>query len=103
MQILKALCDKFNPRWVSDHVSFSRAGEYEVNNFIPVQYRAGPANEFAANVHVLSRALDGRPMAVENTCYYFKYPDGNMSEGQFLSELGATGDIPIMLDINSFL
>lgn len=98
--MLNELCERLQPRWVSEHVSYSQAGEYEINNFLPVQYDAGAAAQLASNVRTLSRQLAGRPVALENTCYFFNHPGNQISESEFLSELAAHG-VPLMLDINN--
>ncbi|MEY4568047.1 MAG: hypothetical protein RLY14_3017 [Planctomycetota bacterium] len=98
--ILSSLCDHLEPRWVTEHISYSQAGEYEVNNFLPVRYEDDSAVQLAANTNALSRQLAGRRVALENTCYFFNHPGSAISEKEFLIKL-ACNKVPIMLDINN--
>lgn len=98
--MLNTLCKRLRPRWVSEHISYTQAGEFDINNFLPVQYEAGSAAKLATSVHALSRHLGGYRVALENTCYFFSHPDNQLSEIEFLIELAAN-QVPLMLDINN--
>ena len=100
LRLLRALCHQLKPSWVSEHISFSKAGEFDINNFMPVEYSVESARSLAARAHALSQELSGRPIALENTCYFFGHPGNQMTEQAYLGELAAR-DVPIVLDVNN--
>jgi uncharacterized protein len=91
--------------WHSDHLSFNRlehptGHSMDVGFTMPVPYDEEVLDMIAARVeHVQSRVPV--PFLLENNVYYFKIPDQDMSEAEFLNRLAARTGCGLLLDLHN--
>lgn len=97
---LKALTDKVDPDFVSDHLCWSGAHGAHHHDLLPTPYThdlISWAAERAAEVQTLLQ----RPFALENLSSYVSFADSTMNEWEFYGAVVKEADCHFMLDINN--
>ena len=97
---LRALCDRYEPALVSDHLSWNQHGQKFLNDLLPIPYTLAALQVFVANVDHAQNML-GRSIAIENPSTYLALAEAEMDECDFLAELARTSGATILLDINN--
>ncbi|KYN84788.1 hypothetical protein ATY35_17735 [Vibrio cidicii] len=100
LQRLKALVDDLQPRFVSDHLSWSEHGGHYFNDLLPLPYTEEALEVFCRNVLRVQEYL-GRAILVENPSSYVRYQHSTISEWQFLAEVQRRTDCRLLLDLNN--
>lgn len=100
LQRLKALVDDLQPRFVSDHLSWSEHGGHYFNDLLPLPYTEEALEVFCRNVLKVQEYL-GRAILVENPSSYVRYQHSTISEWQFLAEVQRRTDCRLLLDLNN--
>ena len=105
---LAQLVQRIEPRWVSDHASFSRAPlaaggpVLHANDLLPVAFTRGALDVMAANVQQVQERLR-RPILVENISAYLAWADADFSEAAFFNELVRRTGCGLLLDLNNLV
>jgi uncharacterized protein len=97
---LRALADRIDPMWVSDHLCWTGIDGLNSHDLLPMPYTTEALDVVSANVAQAQDAL-GRPMLVENPSSYLTYVDADMGEWDFLAELARRTGCYLLLDINN--
>ncbi len=97
---LKALADRVQPKWVSDHLCWTGVHGVNLHDLLPVPYTE---EALAHVVDRIGRVQDylGRRIAIENVSSYFEYAHSQMSEWEFAAELARRADCWLLLDVNN--
>lgn len=97
---LKALTDRIEPLWLSDHLCWTRTSAHNSHDLLPLPYTAEALDVVCAN---LSRAQDvlGRELLLENPSSYCSFPGNEMSEWEFLAEVCRRTGCYLLLDVNN--
>lgn len=83
---------------VSEHVAFVRAGGVEAGHLLPIPRTREAVDAVVRNVAMLLPELDV-PLALEPIAAVFDWPDAELTEGEFLTEiLDRTGAL-LLLDV----
>ncbi|GGC65041.1 MNIO family bufferin maturase [Undibacterium terreum] len=96
---LKALADEIEPLFVSDHLSWSRIGNFNSHDLLPVPYTQEALDIVCANINMAQDTL-GRPMLFENPSSYISF-DGAMTEWEFLAAMSKRTGCSLLLDVNN--
>lgn len=99
---LAALCNRYRPAMVSDHLSFSGNAHDRFADLLPIPYTHEALAHFIRQVDRVQQRL-GRQMLIENPSCYLAYQDNGMSETDFLGELVTRSGCGLLLDINNVL
>jgi len=83
---------------VSEHVSFSRAGELESPHFLPVPRTRPQLAVLVDHVARVAGALDV-PLALENVAAPLAWPGDELAEADFLAELVERTGTLLLLDV----
>ncbi|MEQ1538566.1 MAG: DUF692 domain-containing protein [Sphingorhabdus sp.] len=102
LEKLAALCERYRPAMVSDHLSFSGNAHDRFADLFPVPHTQESLDHFAAQVDRVQQRL-GRQMLIENPSCYLAYRDSQMSEVAFLAELIQRTGCGLLLDINNIV
>lgn len=89
--------------WVSEHLSFSRIGAgHETNAGIalPVPYDRDILDLLVPRIQA-ARAILDCPFLLENNVSYFTFPDQELSEPAFLTELSHRSGCSLLLDLHN--
>jgi len=100
LERLAALCDRYAPAMVSDHLSWSGSASNRYPDLLPVPYTHEALDHFAVQV---ARAQDrlGRSILIENPSRYLAFVGDAMTEAEFLHALCARAGCRLLLDINN--
>jgi uncharacterized protein (UPF0276 family) len=82
----------------SEHIAFVRAGGIEAGHLLPLPRTYEAIDVLVRNI---TRTQDGLPVpfAVENVAALFDWPDDELTEGEFLSEIVERTGALLVLDI----
>ena len=97
---LKALASRIEPAWISDHLCFTGAHGVNAHDLLPLPYTEEAIRHVVARVSEVQEYL-GRRILLENVSSYVTYPESEMHEWDFLSEIAERADCLILLDINN--
>ncbi|WP_367130544.1 DUF692 domain-containing protein [Saccharothrix sp. HUAS TT1] len=95
---LAALAEELDAPLVSDHVCFVRAGGLDSGHLMPLPRTRDALDVLVANVKAAQRDLPA-PLALENVAALLDWPDGELTEGQFLAELVDRTDCHLLVDV----
>ncbi len=97
---LRALCQRFQPAFVSDHVCFGSVGGQRAYDLWPLPFTEESLKHMVERVERVQARL-GRRICVENVSSYVEFRDSTMREWDFLSELSERADCWLLLDVNN--
>ncbi|MBD1587310.1 DUF692 domain-containing protein [Pseudomonas typographi] len=97
---LKALCDRYQPESVSEHLAWSRHGSTYLNDLLPLPYNATTLARVVGHVSHLQEAL-GRTVLLENPSTYVRMAHSDMHETDFLAEVARQSGCGLLLDLNN--
>ncbi len=83
---------------VSEHIAFVRAGGVEAGHLLPVPRTRAALAALTDNIRRTQDGLDV-PLALEPIATLFDWPDDELAEGDFLTELLERTDTLLLLDI----
>lgn len=97
---LKSLADRIEPLWISDHLCWTRTSAHNSHDLLPLPYTREALDTVCAN---LAQAQDvlGRELLLENPSSYCSFPDDEMTEWEFLSEVCSRTGCYLLLDVNN--
>jgi uncharacterized protein (UPF0276 family) len=97
---LKALADRIQPMWISDHLCFTGLRGMNMHDLLPLPYTEEALNHVAERVKRVQDHL-GRRLVLENVSSYVTYAASELSEWDFIAELTRRADCEILLDVNN--
>lgn len=97
---LKALLDRIDAPWYSDHLCFAGSGGVYLHDLIPLPFSREAVQIAAARVRELEDAIE-RPVAIENVSYYADPAPREMEEPEFVLEVLEAADCKLLLDVNN--
>jgi uncharacterized protein len=97
---LKALAERVDPAWISDHLCWTGVDGVNLHDLLPLPYTE------EALAHVVDRIGQvqdhlGRRIALENASTYVTFTHSEMSEWDFLAEMAKRADCDLLLDVNN--
>ena len=97
---LAALCTRFEPAWVSDHLCWTGQGGRNLHDLLPLPYTKEVQRYVAERVRRVQDRL-GRRIALENVSSYAAFTADAMPEWEFLAGIAEQADCGILLDVNN--
>lgn len=97
---LKALAERIQPEWISDHLCWTGVAGTNLHDLMPLPYTEEALKHVARRVRHVQDVL-GRRILLENVSSYVAYRSSAMSEWDFLAALAAEADCDILLDVNN--
>jgi uncharacterized protein (UPF0276 family) len=97
---LKALADRVQPMWVSDHLCFTGLRGMNMHDLLPLPYTEEALDHVADRVKRVQDHL-GRRLVLENVSSYVTYAASELNEWEFIAELAKRSDCEILLDVNN--
>lgn len=83
---------------VSEHIAFVRAGGIEAGHLLPVPRTREALDVLAANI-ARTRSELAVPLAVENIASFVEWPESDLTESEFLTELVDRTGVLLVLDV----
>ena len=100
LEALAALCDRYAPAMVSDHLSWSDTPYERFPDLLPIPYTHAALDHFVREVGRVQDRLR-RAILIENPSRYLAYAASDWDEAQFLCELSRRSGCGLLLDINN--
>ncbi|MBG0809422.1 DUF692 domain-containing protein [Methylosinus sp. H3A] len=97
---LKALAERIEPAWVSDHLAWTGVHGVTLHDLLPIPYTQEALAHVAERVMRVQDFL-GRRLVVENASTYVAFRESEMSEWTFVDELARRADCLLLLDVNN--
>ena len=97
---LKVLIDRFEPAFVSEHLSWCSVGGRFFNDLLPLPYTSESLDHVCARIDEVQTVLK-QPLLIENITRYLTWQDSTVPEGEFMAEVVRTTGCGILLDINN--
>ena len=97
---LRALADRVEPAWISDHLCWGgHAGRY-AHDLLPLPYTGEALDHVAWQIDRAQERL-GRSILIENVSSYVEFAASEMTEWEFLLEVARRTGCRILLDVNN--
>lgn len=97
---LKALVDRVEPAFVSDHLAWVCQGGRYFHDLAPLPYTEEALQHVVERIQRVQQAL-GRQILIENLSPYVRFSGGDYLEWEFLGELARRADCFLLLDVNN--
>ena len=98
---VKALADRIEPLWMSDHLCWiGGPGPEQLHDLYPLPYTDEAARHVIAQIKRIQDVLQRR-FVIENVSSYIDYKHSASSEWQFLSHIANEADCLLLLDVNN--
>ena len=97
---LKMLIQRIEPFIVSDHLCWNRVDNINHHDLLPFPFTEESLDCVELNVNKAQDVL-GRKILIENVSAYLSFPESNITEWDFLSEVADRTGCGILLDVNN--
>jgi uncharacterized protein len=97
---LKALADRIEPAWISDHLCWTGVSGRNLHDLLPLPFTQAALAHTAGRIAQVQDAI-GRRLVIENVSSYVGFACDEMSEQDFVAELVARADCKLLLDVNN--
>jgi uncharacterized protein (UPF0276 family) len=97
---LAVLAERLEAPLVSEHIAFVRAGGRETGHLLPVPRTWEALDLIVAHAREAKAALQ-LPLALENVATLFEWPNPELDEAEFLTEVVERADVQLLLDIEN--
>jgi uncharacterized protein (UPF0276 family) len=97
---LRALVDRFEPAWVSDHLCWTGADAHQLHDLLPLPWTEELLRHLEPRIAQVQDFL-GRPLVLENVSSYLSFAHETMPEWEFLAELVRRTGCDLLLDVNN--
>jgi uncharacterized protein len=97
---LKALADRIEPAWVSDHLCWTGTGGTNLHDLLPLPYTEEALDHLVPRIAEVQDVLQRR-FVIENVSTYLTFNSSQLAEWDFLRELVVRADCDILLDVNN--
>ena len=100
LQGLKALADRVEPAFVSDHLCWTGVHGVNLHDLLPIPYTREALDHVVARVQYVQDYLK-RPFVLENVSTYVQFKHSEMPEWEFLSEMARRTGCYLLFDVNN--
>lgn len=97
---VKALADRFNVAWISDHLCWTGVGGLNMHDLLPLPYTEEALRHVVERIANTQEIL-GQRLLIENVSSYVSYAHSEMTEWEFLGEVAHRADCMLLLDVNN--
>lgn len=97
---LKALVDRVDPLWVSDHLCWTGLEGFNSHDLLPLPYTEEAMDVVCANIARVQDVLE-RAILLENPSSYLTFADDEMTEHDFMARMCERTGCFLLLDVNN--
>ncbi len=97
---LKALVQRIEPGWVSDHLCWTGVDHRNLHDLLPLPYTEAALQYLVPRIAQVQDLL-GRRLVLENVSSYVRFAADEMDEAEFIAELLQRADCLLLLDVNN--
>ncbi|MDE2579706.1 MAG: DUF692 domain-containing protein [Hyphomicrobiales bacterium] len=100
LRALKALADRIEPQWISDHLCWTGIHGVNLHDLLPVPYTQEALDHVVERIARIQDFL-GRRLVIENVSSYVRFAEQDMDEWTFIAAMAERADCELLLDINN--
>lgn len=97
---LRALAERIEPLWISDHLCWTRTSAHNSHDLLPLPLTCEALDVVCRNIDLAQETL-GRAMLFENPSSYLTFLEDEMTEWEFLAEMARRTGCYLLLDVNN--
>jgi hypothetical protein len=97
---VKALAERFEAAWVSDHLCWTGVAGRNTHDLLPLPYTEEALAHVVGRVRIVQDILERR-LVLENVSSYLSFKVSTLSEAEFLRAVAEEADCLILLDVNN--
>lgn len=97
---LKAVCDRYQPGLVSEHLAWSTHDGVFLNDLLPLPYTCATLDQVCGHIDQVQDVL-GRTILLENPSTYVRFASSEFSEIEFLAAIVKRTACGLLLDVNN--
>lgn len=97
---LKALIDRVQPAWVSDHLCWTGTSARQLHDLLPLPHTEAVLRHVVDRIGRVQDRL-GQRLAFENATSYVRFAHDEMTEQEFVAEVARRADCLLLLDVNN--
>ena len=97
---LRALIERVQPAWVSDHLCWTGVDGLNLHDLMPLPYTEAALRHLTGRLQQVQEFL-GQPILIENVSSYVAYQADEMSEWEFIPALAMRSGCQLLLDVNN--
>lgn len=97
---LKALIDKINPAWVSDHLCWTSIHPINTHDLLPLPYTEEIIMHVVNRIQQVQDFLE-RQLVFENVSTYVEFKHSTLTEWEFITAIAEEANCKILLDLNN--
>lgn len=97
---VKALSERIEPAWISDHLCWTGVNELNMHDLMPLPYTNEAIDHVVSRIQIIQEFLDRR-ILIENVSSYLTFKQSEMSEWDFLATIAKRADCFLLLDVNN--
>ncbi len=97
---LKALAERVEPAWISDHLCWTGVHGINLHDLMPMPYTEEALKHVVERIGRVQDFL-GRRIALENASSYVTFASSEMDEWSFVQEVAERADCWLLLDVNN--
>jgi uncharacterized protein (UPF0276 family) len=100
LRALKALAERVQPLWISDHLCWTGTHGKNMHDLFPLPYTEEAVDIVVRNVRRVQDYLE-RPLLLENVSSYLTFAADTLTEWDFVAAVAERSDSLILLDVNN--
>ncbi len=100
LKALRALTERIEPAWISDHLCWTGFAGTNIHDLLPLPYTSEAVTHVASRIDQVQDFLR-RPILIENVSSYVNFDRSEMTEWEFLAEISERTDCLLLLDVNN--
>lgn len=97
---VRALADRIEPEWVSDHLCWTGVDGVNLHDLMPLPFTETVLRHVVSRIAAVQERL-GRRLVLENVSSYVSFTSSDMTEWDFLREVAERADCHLLLDVNN--
>ncbi len=97
---VKALAQRLEPEWLSDHLCWTGMAGRNMHDLLPLPYTEEALAHVVARIRQVQDVL-GRRILMENVSSYVGFSGSQLTEWEFLRAVAERADCLILLDVNN--
>jgi uncharacterized protein (UPF0276 family) len=97
---LRALAERIEPAWISDHLAWTGVHGVNLHDLLPIPYTQEALTHIVDRIKRVQDFL-GRRLVVENASTYVTFHESEMDEWAFVKEMAERADCLLLLDVNN--
>lgn len=97
---LKALAERVEPRWISDHLCWTGVHGKNLHDLLPIPYTRESLDHVCDRIDLVQNVL-GRALTLENVSTYVRFAEADMTEWEFISEMSRRSGCWLLFDVNN--